>query len=467
MAEERTPLTKTQFLGLTALSLAVFLIANDFTAFSVAIPAMEKEFNSDITTVQWVINGYTLVFGVLIISGGRLADMFGRRRIFFIGTAIFVFFSLLGGLAVDVWMLLISRALMGIGGAMMWPAILGMIYGLMPEDRSGLAGGLIMAVCGASNAIGPMLGGTLTDLLSWRWIFFINVPIAILACFVCWRVVADDSPEEVRERIDYAGVTALTVSLFGLLVALDLAVDFGFKSPLIVALFSIFLLFIGLFVIIERNAGKDALIPQDVASNSKFFAAGIATLLLSVVFFAALLYVPQFLTKVRGYSAMASGMGLLPMMIVFGLVSYVSGSLYERLGAKVIVSAGTVCMCAGMFMLSHLHEDTQYSSMIPGLMILGAGIGLFYSTITTAAITVVDPSRSSLAGAILYMFQIAGGALGLGMNTTIVVMAPDLPTGIDRAFTVNAYLALAGLIVCILFVSGKTIEVEIEEEGIL
>lgn len=158
MTETRTPLTKTQFLGLLALSLAVFLIANDFTAFSVAIPAMEKEFNSDITTAQWVINGYTLVFGVLIISGGRLADMFGRRRIFFIGTAIFVFFSLLGGLAVDMWMLLISRALMGIGGAMMWPAILGMIYGLMPEDRSGLAGGLIMTVCGASNAIGPMLG---------------------------------------------------------------------------------------------------------------------------------------------------------------------------------------------------------------------------------------------------------------------------------------------------------------------
>ncbi|MFA0810232.1 MFS transporter [Microbulbifer epialgicus] len=467
MAETRTPLTRTQFWGLTALCLSVFLVGNDFTAFSVAIPAMEKEFNSDITTTQWVINGYTLVFGVLIVSGGRLADMFGRRRIFFIGSTIFVFFSLLGGLAFDMWMLLISRALMGIGGALMWPAILGMIYGLMPEDRSGLAGGLIMAVCGTSNAIGPMLGGTLTDLLSWRWIFFINVPIAVLVCLVCWKVVADDSPEDTQERIDYAGVTTLSISLFGLLIALDLVVDFGFKDPVIICLMTTFFVFLGLFITVERRAGKDALIPRDVASNQKFFAAGIATLLLSVVFFAALLYVPQFLTKIHGYSAMGAGMGLLPMMVVFGLVSYASGSLYERLGAKAIVSAGTVCMCIGMFMLSHLQKNTPYTALIPGLIILGAGIGLFYSTITTAAITVVESSRASLAGAILYMFQIAGGALGLGMNTTIVAMALDLPTGIDRAFTVNAYLALAGLIVCILFVSGKAVEVEIEEEGIL
>ncbi|WP_226649236.1 MFS transporter [Microbulbifer variabilis] len=460
-------MSKTQFLGLLALSLAVFLVANDFTAFSVAIPAMEKEFNSDITTAQWVINGYTLVFGVLIISGGRLADMFGRRRILFIGTGIFVFFSLLGGLAVDMWMLLISRALMGIGGAMMWPAILGMIYRLLPEDRSGLAGGLIMTVSGASNAIGPMLGGVLTDLASWRWIFFINIPIAALACLVCWKVIADDSPDKVDEKIDYAGVATLSISLLGLLVALDLVVDLGFKSPWIVSLFAVFLVFLGLFIIVERKANKDALIPEDVATNSKFFAAGMATLLLSVVFFAALLYIPQFLTKVRGYSAAFSGIGLLPMMAVFGIVSYISGSLYEKLRAKVIVSAGTICMCAGMFMLSHLTINTTYPILIPGLMILGAGVGLFYSTITTAALTVVDPSRASLAAAILFMYQIAGGAIGLGMNTTIVAMAPNLPSGIDRAFTVNAYLALAGLVVCILFVTGKDVKVDYEEEGIL
>ncbi|WP_238152173.1 MFS transporter [Microbulbifer sp. A4B17] len=440
------------------MSLAIFLIGNDLTAFSVAIPAIEKEFSSDITTTQWIINGYTLAFGVLLISGGRLADMFGRRRVFFIGMASFAFFSLLGGIATNIPMLLGARGLMGIGSALMWPAILGLVYGMLPENRSGFAGGLVMAMCAASNAIGPVLGGILTDLLSWRWIFFINLPVAALAFFVCWKVIPDDTPENVAERIDYGGVITLTSSLFCLLLALDLVVDVGFKNPLIVVLALSTLLFMGAFILVERHVGRDALIPKDVATNHGFFAAGIATLLLSVVFFAALVYVPQYLSKVHHHSAMYSGMGLLPMMVSFGVMSFIAGGLYETLGAKTIVSVGTIAMCIGMFMLSHLYKATTFVEMIPGLVILGAGIGLFYSAITTAAITAVASERASLAGAILYMFQIGGGAIGLGMNTTIVAMAPDISTGIDRAFTVNAYLALVGLVVCLLFVSGKPTE---------
>ncbi|WP_445358612.1 MFS transporter [Microbulbifer sp. ANSA005] len=455
MADEKTKLTRIQVLGLFALSLAIFLIGNDLTAFSVAIPAIEKDFNSNITTTQWIINGYTLAFGVLLISGGRLADMFGRRKIFFIGMAAFAFFSLLGGIATNIPMLLAARGLMGIGSALMWPAILGLIYGMLPEDRSGFAGGLVMGMCAAANAIGPVLGGILTDLLSWRWIFFINLPVAALAFWVCWKVIPDDTPENVTERIDYGGVITLTTSLFCLLLALDLVVDIGFKSPVIIVLALATLLFMGAFILVERHVGRDALIPVDVVTNHGFFAAGIATLLLSVVFFAALVYVPQYLSKVHNHSAMYSGMGLLPMMVSFGLVSFIAGGLYETLGAKTIVSAGTIAMCIGMFMLSHLHKETTFLQMVPGLVVLGAGIGLFYSAITTAAITVVAPERASLAGAILYMFQIGGGAIGLGMNTTIVAMAPDISTGIDRAFTVNAYLAMVGLVVCLLFVSGK------------
>ncbi|WNZ55558.1 MFS transporter [Microbulbifer sp. MKSA007] len=183
MAASKTPLSRSQIIGLTALSLAVFLVANDFTAFSVAIPAMEKHFNADISTLQWVINGYALVFGIFIVTGGRLADMFGRRRLFFVGTSIFVFFSVLGGLAVNEWMLLGSRALMGVGGALMWPAVLGMTYQIMPDDRAGQAGGLIMTVCGFANSVGPLLGGFFTDFLSWRWIFLLTYPSLWRQCW--------------------------------------------------------------------------------------------------------------------------------------------------------------------------------------------------------------------------------------------------------------------------------------------
>src|SRR5262245_25034377 len=182
-------LSKSTILGLAAMALAVLVVANDFTALSVALPAMEQAFGADVTTVQWVINGYALVFGVLIVTGGRLADMFGRRRIFFLGASIFAVFSVIGGFAPNVSVLLACRALMGVGGAMMWPAILGMTYALLPESKAGLAGGLVLGAAGFGNALGPLIGGALTDGLSWRWIFFLNLPIAALAIVVTWLVV--------------------------------------------------------------------------------------------------------------------------------------------------------------------------------------------------------------------------------------------------------------------------------------
>ncbi|WP_444897797.1 MFS transporter [Microbulbifer sp. SSSA005] len=459
MERQEGLLDKNLYLGMLALSLAIFLVANDFTAFSPALPAMEHEFHSDLTTTQWVINGYALVFGVLIISGGRLADMYGRRRVFFIGTLLFMAFSLIGGIAVNMGMLLISRALMGIGGAMMWPSILGMTYGLMTEKRAGLAGGLVITVCGIANSVGPLLGGALADYASWRWIFFINLPVSAVALYVCWRVIPDDSPEACDERIDYAGITSLSMALFALLLAFDLVVDVGFKSPLVLGLIAAFFLLICLFSVVEKRVGAQALIPPDVAGNKRFVFASAATLLISALFFAGLFFIPQFLTNVRGTSAMRAGMGLIPMMLSFSVFGFPAGKLYDVIGAKKIVSTATLLMTLGMYLLSHIHKDTQYMSLVPGLVILGAGIGLFNSTITTVAITVVDSSRASLAGAIIFMFQIAGGAVGLGLNTTIVAMATDMPSGIGYAFTANAYLAMFSFIICILFVGDKKPEV--------
>ncbi|WP_444889951.1 MFS transporter [Microbulbifer sp. DLAB2-AA] len=448
-------LGKEQYLGLAALSVAVFLVANDFTAFAPALPAIENEFNVDITTSQWIINGYALVFGVLIITGGRLADLYGGRGVFFCGTLIFIFFSILGGLAVNANMLLISRALMAVGAALMWPSILGMTYNLMPDDRSGQAGGLIMAVCAFANAVGPVLGGILADLLSWRWIFLINIPIASIALFVCWKVVPFTPPEQTEEKIDYPGVATLSISLFGLLFALDISGQIGFQHPLVIALLTIFLVFICLFSVIECRIGRTALVPGDVIGNKKFLSASVVTLLVAVLYFSALLYIPQFLTKTQGYSAMQSGMSLIPLMVVSGIFAYISGRFYELIGPRWLAGAGTLCMCVGMFMLSHLSDHTGFISLLPGMIILGTGIGLFNPAITTAAITAVSPSRASLAGAVLYMFKIAGGAIGLGMNATIVAFSPDISSGIDRAFTVNAYLALAGLVACLFFVGAS------------
>src|ERR671937_2466798 len=176
-------------MALLAMGLGVIVIANDFTALNVALPAIEHDFNVDVGTAQWVINAYCLVFGMAIVTGGRLADLFGRRRAFFLGSAMFAGFSLLGGIAPDSIFLIAMRVGMGLGGALMWPAILGMTYAALPESKAGLAGGLILGAAGVGNALGPLLGGVLTDELSWRWIFFLNVPIAAFAILITYLKV--------------------------------------------------------------------------------------------------------------------------------------------------------------------------------------------------------------------------------------------------------------------------------------
>ena len=441
-------------LALAAMALGVFVIANDFTALSVALPKMESDLGTDLTTVQWVINAYALVFGVLIVTGGRLADLFGRKRVFMIGTTVFAVFSVLGGIAPNVEVVIVCRALMGIGGALMWPAVLGMTYAILPDDKAGLAGGLILGVAGLGNAVGPMLGGFLTDTLSWRWLFFINLPIALFAMFVTWREVDESAADAAERRIDYFGVAALSIAVVSILLALDEGTDAGFTSPAILGLFASGFVFFAAFVFIERRQGAAALIPNDVLRNKVFAAACASVLLMSAIFFSALLYLPQFFSKVLDYSAVKSGAGLLPMMGVFAATSFVAGSLYERLGAKVIVSLGAAFLGIGIFMLSFIETGSSYGSLVAGMVVLGIGVGLFYSSITTSAVTALDPSRSSLAGGIVYMCQIAGGAVGLGLNTAIVASASNLADGISLAFRVDTGLAVLGFVVAVMFVGG-------------
>jgi EmrB/QacA subfamily drug resistance transporter len=447
---------------MVAMAVAVFVVANDFTALSVAIPAIEKTFGTSVNTAQWVINGYAMVFGVAIVTGGRLADMFGRRRIFFIGAGVFAAFSMVGGLAPNIWLLLAGRFLMGIGGAMMWPAILGMTFSLLPKSKAGLAGGLILGSAGFGNAFGPLLGGALTDTIGWEWVFFLNLPIAIAAVIITYLVVKPDEDRKDHEGIDYLGMGVLTIGLFALLLALDLGTRVGWAKPLILGLFAMSGVALAKFFFVERRAGNRALVPDDVMNNGSFAAASLATLLMSAIFFAALLYLPQFMSKVLKFSAIESGAGLLPMMGTFAVTSFVAGRLYARLGPKVSVTGGGLFLAAGMLLLSRISPTTTYDELIPGMVVLGIGVGLFYSSITTAAITALDDSRASLGGAIVYMAQIAGGSIGLGANTAIVLSAAKMADGIHIAFLVDGVLALCGAVIALLFVGGTLSKEKLE-----
>ncbi|MBK5231403.1 MAG: MFS transporter [Thermoleophilia bacterium] len=443
-------------LALAAMAMGVFVIANDITAMNVAVPAIEKDFDTSVTTIQWVVNAYSLAFGVLIVTGGRLADLFGRKEAFFLGAGIFGVFSLLGGLAPSEAWLIACRAAMGVGGALMWPAVLGMTFALLPADKAGLAGGLILGVAGIGNAVGPMLGGALTEFISWRAILFLNIPIALIAIAFVYFLIHQPKPESADRQIDYGGITTVTLGLVIFMIALDQVVDLGWGDPWIIGAVVVSVLMLVAFGRIERRSGEHALVPKDVFGNPSFRAACLAILLVSSTFFGSLFYLPQYMEKEFGYSAFEAGLGLLPFMAIFAATSFVAGPLYNRLGGKLIVTAGAGCIAAGPFLIAQgIESGGSIGTVVPGMAVLGVGVGLFYSAATTIAVTSVDESRSSLAGGIIYMFQIAGGSVGLALTTTVFASQSGLISGLHAAFRLDGSLALGGFLVTLLFVGGR------------
>lgn len=429
---EREALAPGTGMALVAMALGIFVIANDFTALNVALPAIEEDFDVDVGTAQWVINAYALFFGLAIVTGGRLADMFGRKRIFFIGAGLFAGFSLLGALAPNIGVLIGARVGMGFGGALIWPAVLGITYAALPASRAALAGGMILGVAGIGNAVGPMLGGALTELFSWRAIFLLNVPVAAIAVAVTAAKI--HQKEELQEaRIDWAGMATLSAGLLLVLVGLDQSADWGFGDPRVIAMFGVGAALVAAFAVIEPRQGEGALVPKSVISNRQFAAACASTLMISAVFFVLVLYVPQFLIKILDWTALEAGMGLLPMMGTFAVTSFYAADLYERFGARAVISTGAGLLVLGTLLLSFLSETAGFPALIPGLVIVGVGVGLFYSAVTTAAVTALPDSQSSLAGGLVYMFQIAGGAIGLAAITTLFTRVSESELASDAA----------------------------------
>jgi EmrB/QacA subfamily drug resistance transporter len=439
-------------LALIAMGLGVIVLAQDFAAMNVALPNIEHDFNTGVDTVQWVINAYALVFAMLIVPGGKLADRFGRRRIFFVGAAVFGLMSLAAGIAPNVNALIAARALMGIGGALMWPAILGLTYAALPASKGGLAGGLIIGAAGIGQALGPINGGILTELLSWRWIQLINVPIVAFAILVTWMEIHQTTPLKAGGKTDLAGILTLSFGLLAILLALDQAASWGWGDTRILGLMALAAVLLVAFVFAERAAGAQALVPASVIANRRFAGTCVCIALIAAPFFAALLYLPQYMQKLLLYSPIQAGVGMLPMMAMFAAISFVGGQIYDRLGPRTMITAGAICLAVAPLLLSFVGSSSGYEALVPGMVILGLGLGLFFSSATTAGVESVAAADCALAGGIIYMFQIAGGALGLGLTTTVVssVAQSYLSDAIARAgvvVTPAQALVLHGLLV--------------------
>ncbi len=346
--------------ALAATCVAVFAVAVDFTAPTVALTSIERELDSDLSTVQWVLNGYSLTLAVLIVLAGRLADMHGRRRQFFLGAGTFAVASLAAALAPWISVLLVARVVMATGAALMWPAVLGMTFQALPAGRRALAGGLVIGVAGVGNAVGPLIGGALTEGASWRLVFAVNIPLALLAIWLTKRYVHQPFERDPDARLDPGGVALLAVGLVALLLALDFAADGNLVRPISLALLVLFVLMVVAFVAVERRVGERALLPRDVMGDRTFRATCVAGIFMSIPLFSVMLFLPQYFSKVQGYGAFEAGVALLPLMVSFALTSFVAAANIDRVDRWLLASIGAAAQCIGIFMLSFLDRSDTY-----------------------------------------------------------------------------------------------------------
>jgi EmrB/QacA subfamily drug resistance transporter len=404
------------------MGIGVLVIAVDIAAINVALPAVEKAFRADVDTIEWVVNGYVLTFGVLMVTCGRLADTFGRRRIFFLGLIIFGLASLIGGLSDSAGILIGARVIQGAGAALLWPSILGIIYSSVSDDQKGIAVGLILGAAGVGNAAGPLLGGVLTEYASWRWVLYVNVPLSLAAGILTYLAVDKQPAGGGNKNVDCLGIAAVSISLVSLMYALNQSASWGWGSYKTISLLVLFAVVMFLFIRIERRT-EEALIPQDVMSNIPFMLA--ATIMFTVIpaFFSLLLYMPQYYEKFFDYSPLRAGASLVPMLLTFAVLAPISGKIYNHLGPRLSVFIGMSLILVGTFGIIVFGFGGGYYGFLPGLIISGAGFGFAIPSVTTAAVGYVRESRASLAGGIVYMFQLVGGALGLALVTTIFTAA--------------------------------------------
>lgn len=418
--------------GGAALAAATLVLTSDVTAMSVALPVVESDLGTELTTVQWVINAYLLAFGVSIVTGGWLADRLGRRRILVFGLVAFSAAALLGGLAPSVQTLIAARALQGVGAGLIWPAVLGAAYAAAAPRRRIAVIGLALGAAGVGEALGPLVGGWLASDLSWRWILLAKPVLGAVAVAACLVGLGRDRPGS-RHRVDFPGLLALSGAAVGLMVALDEAADSGWGSPLVLGWLTAAAALAAAFVAIERRVA-DPLLPPEALRTEGLLGALLLMLTTAPMFFVGLMYVPQILEKQLGFGSLETGVAMLPMQLVFAAVAPLTGLVAVRVGLKAPHVAGLVAMAASGLAFALFGPGDGYGELLGAMALYGVGVGLAYPAVTALAMTGLPAARASLSAGVLFMFELIAGALMTALATHLVasrsrsVLAELLPS---------------------------------------
>src|SRR5437764_2854597 len=400
-------------LGLIAV--AQFMVILDATIVNVALPTIKVDVGFSEQSLSWVLNAYTLMFGGFLLLGGRLADRLGRRRLFVAGIAVFSGASLICGISQSEGMLLFARGLQGLGGAMVSPAALSIILTTFAEgSERNRALAVWGAIAGAGGAVGLLLGGVLVELLSWRWVFFVNVPIGAVVLALTPRIVPESRSESAAEGgYDAEGAVAITLGTIALVFTLIKADSWGWTSGRTVAGFVIAAALIVAFVQIERRH-RDPLVPLRIFSNRSLAASDATFLLVAAALFGVFFFCTLYLQQVLGYSALKTGVAYLPLTLTLIGASALASRLVDRFTPKPVLVTGLLVSTVGFVLLTRVTGHGDYAShVLPAMIVLGAGLGMSFVPITIAATNGVAAGHSGLASGPLHPNQQVGGSPGL------------------------------------------------------
>jgi EmrB/QacA subfamily drug resistance transporter len=415
---------------LLAACLATFMLLLDVTVVNVALPDIRSDLGASFTDMQWVVDAYALGLATLLLASGSLADLVGRRLVFVTGLFVFVASSLVCGLSDAPTMLNVARGVQGLGGAMMFATALALIAQEFPPRERGTAIGLWGATTGFAVAVGPLVGGVITEHLGWEWIFFVNVPVGLLTAAMTMARVPEGE-RDTSARIDWVGLVTFSGALFCLVLALIRGNDEGWGSALIVALLAASVLLMLAFVATELRISTPML-DLSLFRIPAFTGAQIGAFALHSSMFAMFLYLVIYIQSILGYSPLEAGLRFLPISVLSFIVSPVAGKLAERLPVRGFMGGGLILVGSGLVLMGGIDPGDDWTTLLPGFIVCGIGIGCTNPALATAAIGVVEPRRSGAASGINSTARQVGIATGIaGLGAIFQARVTDL-LGDDR-----------------------------------
>ena len=458
--------------ALTLIVVAQFMVVLDMSVVNVALNAIQTDLGFSESGLQWVITAYAIVFGGFLLLGGRLGDLYGRRRLFMIGLLVFVAGSALSGLAWSSGSLIAFRAVQGLGGALFAPAGLSLLMTTFTEGRGrNLAIGVWAAASGSGGAAGVLLGGVLTSYLSWPWIFLVNVPVGLAVVALTPRFIGEAKRIDGVRHFDIAGAVSVTSALMIFVYALTYATQHSWGSAVTLGLLAVSAALLASFVVIERRAAAP-LMPLEIFKVRTLAAGNVITVILASIAFSSFFLLALYLQQVQGYSAAQTGVAFTAIALPIATLSNVVGPLVRRVGARPVLVLGLLLIVLAESMLMRLPVHLDYAvDLLPALLLMGVGMSLSWVSVTIASLAGVSPADSGIASGISNTARQVGGAVGLAVVSTIAasyggVDAADVVHGFRVAFDVLFGLSLVSVVVAAAFLTPREPQaVGVEEEA--